>query len=127
MEFVSAKTPIVSTTGFPSRELYELREKFRGEKTQDFLCVGSMGHASSIGLGVLMGMEAASPSASANVKSNKVCVLDGDGGALMHLGAVGNSGAIGDERAGASKKGSFLHVVLNNGLHESVGAQPTAA
>lgn len=51
------KTPIVATTGFPGRELYELREKFRGEKTQDFLCVGSMGHASSIALGVLMGME----------------------------------------------------------------------
>lgn len=67
--------PIVSTTGFPSRELYETRKN--AEYQQDFYCVGSMGHASSIAMGVAL----AKP-------SKTVYCLDGDGAFIMHMGAA---------------------------------------
>lgn len=97
---------VVATTGKAGRELYELREK-RGEPHRDFLTVGGMGHASSIAFGAAR-------------KTNKMVVcLDGDGAALMHLGALG---IIGD-----SGVKNFLHIILNNRAHESVGGQPTVA
>jgi phosphonopyruvate decarboxylase len=98
---------VVATTGKTSRELYELREK-RQEKNADFLTVGGMGHASSIALGVSMGC-----------KSKKVICIDGDGAFLMHMGAAAISGF--------SKQKNFIHILLNNGMHESVGGQPTVA
>ena len=98
------ETVYVGTTGKLSRELYELR-KHRGElHNQDFLTVGSMGHASQIALGI------------AEAKSSQlVCCLDGDGAALMHLGGMAT---IGDR----SPK-NLIHCVFNNGVHESVGGQ----
>lgn len=99
---------IVSTTGKTSRELFELRE-VRGEShSHDFLTVGSMGHASSIAMGIAL----ARP-------DKKVWVLDGDGAALMHLGAM----AV----IGSRKPINLVHIVFNNGAHESVGGLPTAA
>lgn len=97
---------VVATTGKTGRELYELREK-RGESHRDFLTVGGMGHASSIAFGV------------ARKAPKMVVCLDGDGAALMHLGALA---IIGD--SGVKK---FLHIILNNRAHESVGGQPTVA
>jgi phosphonopyruvate decarboxylase len=96
---------VVSTTGKTSRELFELREA-RNEKNEDFLTVGGMGHASSIALGVSIGCP-----------DKKVICIDGDGAFLMHMG----SAAI----AGFSKQKNFVHILLNNGMHESVGGQPT--
>jgi phosphonopyruvate decarboxylase len=104
----------VSTTGMASRELYELREKLssHGEGGQgherDFLTVGSMGHASSLALGVAL----QKPDA-------LITCLDGDGAALMHLGALA---AIGEK-----KPHNLRHIVINNGAHDSVGGQPTIA
>ena len=98
---------LVATTGKTGRELYELREK-NGQAQRDFLTVGGMGHASSIALGAALRMP----------KRWTVC-LDGDGAVLMHLGAMVTLGAAQPER--------YLHVVLNNYAHESVGGQPTAA
>jgi len=99
---------IVSTTGKPSRELFELREQ-RGESHQtDFLTVGSMGHSSQIALGVALARE-----------DRQVMCLDGDGAAIMHMGGMATIGSVG----GANYK----HVVLNNGAHDSVGGQPTCA
>lgn len=98
---------LVATTGKTSRELYELRER-AGQSQRDFLTVGAMGHASSIALGLAL----AKP-------EQKVICLDGDGALLMHLGAA----AI----IGQSKAANLLHVVLNNGAHESVGGQATVA
>lgn len=96
---------VVSTTGKLSRELFEIRER-RGEgHAQDFLTVGSMGHASSIALGVAMHT------------NQPVYCFDGDGAALMHLGAmavIGQSGVT-----------NLKHILFNNGCHESVGGQPT--
>lgn len=100
--------PIVSTTGKASRELFEIRER-RGEgHGNDFLTVGSMGHASSIALGVAV-----------NKPYNNVWCVDGDGAALMHMGAM----AV----IGANNPNNFKHIVINNGAHETVGGMPTVA
>lgn len=95
----------VSTTGKCSRELNEIR-KAKSKKNCDFLTVGSMGHASSIALGVSLGAD-----------QRKVICLDGDGAAFMHLGALSIIGSVGPQ--------NLIHVILNNGSHESVGGQPT--
>ncbi|HEX6928638.1 MAG TPA: phosphonopyruvate decarboxylase [Gammaproteobacteria bacterium] len=97
---------IVSTTGKTSRELYEYRAA-RGEgHGNDFLTVGAMGHTASIAMGV------------ARKRRERVICLDGDGSVLMHMGAL----AI----IGQSGLSNLLHVVINNGAHDSVGGQPTA-
>jgi phosphonopyruvate decarboxylase len=98
---------VVATTGKTSREVFDLRQRHNQEQ-RDFLTVGSMGHASSIALGVALGNP-----------SRRVICLDGDGAALMHLGAVPIIGAIGPR--------NLVHVLLNNAAHESVGGQPTVA
>jgi phosphonopyruvate decarboxylase len=98
---------VVSTTGKPSRELYEIRVQ-RGEANDDLLTVGGMGHASQIALGVAL----AEP-------HRPVFCLDGDGAALMHMGSMAIIGTRASEQ--------FRHVVLNNAAHESVGGQPTVA
>ena len=98
----------VSTTGMASRELYELREKNRQKHDTDFLTVGSMGHASQIALGIAL------------CKRDKTVIcIDGDGAALMHLG--------GFSTIGTQKPKNMVHIVLNNGAHDSVGGQPTVA
>ncbi len=97
---------IVSTTGKTSRELYEIRKE--NEEVRDFMTVGSMGHTSSIALGVALG-----------AKDKRVICLDGDGSLLMHLGSVPIIGSL--------SPNNFIHVLLNNSAHESVGGQPTVA
>jgi len=99
---------IVGTTGMLSRELFELREKYGQGHEKDFLTVGSMGHASSIALGVAM-----------NRSKRQVFCLDGDGAALMHMGNMSTIGSVGPA--------NFNHIVINNGAHDSVGGQPTDA
>lgn len=102
------ETLVVSTTGMISRELYELRTATGQSHSRDFLTVGSMGHASQIALGI------------ANVLPDlQVCCLDGDGSILMHMGGLAT--------VGSNKKANLFHIVLNNGVHDSVGGQPTAA
>lgn len=98
---------VVSTTGKTSREVFELR-KIRQEAQRDFLTVGSMGHTSSIALGIALGQPL-----------KRVICLDGDGSMLMHMGALPIIGSL--------KPENFLHVLLNNASHESVGGQPTVA
>ena len=100
------KDCIVSTTGMISRELFEYRAALNQGHERDFLTVGSMGHASQIALGIAL----AQP-------ERRVWCFDGDGAAIMHMGSmtiVANK---------ASK--NYVHVVFNNGAHDSVGGQPT--
>jgi phosphonopyruvate decarboxylase len=98
----------ISTTGMASRELYELREKEQTGHERDFLTVGSMGHASSLALAI-----------AAQKPALRVNCIDGDGAALMHLGAMAAVGAL--------SPANLRHIVLNNGAHDSVGGQPTIA
>lgn len=100
-------TTVVSTTGHISRELCELRAREKKDSATDFLTVGSMGHASQIALGIAISRPKC-----------RVACLDGDGAALMHMGGLATIGT-----SGAS---NFIHVLLNNGVHDSVGGQPSA-
>ncbi len=105
---VSGRDPVISTTGKASRELFELRVA-RGESHEtDFLTVGSMGHTSSIALAVAV-----------NKQKTKVWCIDGDGAALMHMGAMGVIGAI--------RPKNLIHILIDNEAHESVGGMPTVA
>ncbi len=103
---VSGDDTIVSTTGKASRELFEIREANRQGHGHDFLTVGSMGHSSSIALAVAL-----------QKPDEKVWVIDGDGAALMHMGAM----AV----IAANKPKNLVHIVINNASHETVGGQPT--
>ena len=105
---VTGSDPIVSTTGKASRELFEIREANGQGHGYDFLTVGSMGHSSSIALGVAI-----------NKPDTKVWCIDGDGAMLMHLGAA----AV----IGANAPHNLVHIVINNGAHETVGGMPTVA
>ena len=100
------KDCIVSTTGMISRELFEYRAAMNQGHERDFLTVGSMGHASQIALGIAL----AQP-------ERRIWCFDGDGAAIMHMGSM----AIVANKAPRS----YVHVVFNNGAHDSVGGQPT--
>ncbi len=97
---------IVSTTGMISRELFEYRAAMGQGHERDFLTVGSMGHASQIALGIAL----AQP-------QRRVWCFDGDGAAIMHMGSMA---IVADKNPG-----NYIHVVFNNGAHDSVGGQPT--
>jgi phosphonopyruvate decarboxylase len=97
---------IISTTGKTSRELFEIREAMKQPHHFDFLTVGCMGHASQIALGIAL-----------SKPDKKVICIDGDGALLMHMGAMAITGSM--------KPKNFVHIVVNNGSHESVGGQPT--
>ena len=103
---IGEKDCIVSTTGMISRELFEYRAARNQGHERDFLTVGSMGHASQIALGIAM----AKP-------DRKVWCFDGDGATIMHMGSM----AIVADKAPKN----YIHVVFNNGAHDSVGGQPT--
>ena len=105
---VTGEDPIISTTGKASRELFETRVANGQSHKYDFLTVGSMGHSSSIALGVAI-----------NKPDQKIWCVDGDGAVLMHMGSM----AV----LGANKPNNLVHVVINNGAHETVGGMPTVA
>lgn len=105
---VAGDDPIVSTTGKASRELFETRELNEQSHKYDFLTVGSMGHTSSIALGVAI-----------NKSTQRIWCIDGDGSVLMHMGAM----AV----IGANNPGNLIHIVINNEAHETVGGMPTVA
>lgn len=107
LKLVDQKALIVATTGKTSRELFELRTK-RDEIQHDFLTVGGMGHTASIALGVVL----------AKPEKQVICI-DGDGSVLMHMGALAIIGSLNPK--------NFIHILLNNAAHESVGGQPTVA
>ncbi|WP_295870674.1 phosphonopyruvate decarboxylase [uncultured Methanobrevibacter sp.] len=97
---------IVSTTGMISRELFEYRANSNQTHEKDFLTVGSMGHASQIALGIAL------------EKSNhKIYCFDGDGATIMHMGSMAIIGSKHPE--------NYIHIIFNNGAHDSVGGQPT--
>ena len=96
----------VSTTGMASRELYELRDKHGQGHSRDFLTVGGMGHASQIALSIAM-----------QKKDRLIYCIDGDGASIMQMGGMAT--------IGTRNPSNMVHIVLNNGAHDSVGGQPT--
>lgn len=104
-KYVKNKTKIISTTGFTSREVYEIRKNKNIIKGKDFYMIGGMGHAGMVSLGVAIN------------KKNEALCIDGDGSIMMHLGSLRAQGLFGGI--------NFKHILLNNGSHESVGAQRT--
>ncbi len=97
LSMLGGRDVVVSTTGKTSREIFEIR-KYRAEgHARDFLAVGSMGHASSIALGIARGQ-----------KGRRVICLDGDGALLMHMGALATIGVSGAR--------NFFLFVLNKKL-----------
>ena len=105
---ITKDDPIISTTGKASRELFEIRTANNQSHQYDFLTVGSMGHSSSIALGVAI-----------NKPENKIWCVDGDGAVLMHMGSM----AV----LGVNKPCNMVHIIINNGAHETVGGMPTVA
>jgi len=99
---------IISTTGKTSRELFEIRENIDKNHANDFLTVGSMGHSSSVALGIAL-----------QKPNEKIWIIDGDGALLMHMGAMALIGAIAPN--------NLVHILINNNAHESVGGMPTVA
>ena len=97
---------IVSTTGMISRELFEYRTAMNQSHEKEFLTVGGMGHASQIALGIAI-----------EQPNRRVYCFDGDGASIMHMGSM----AI----VAQQKLKNYVHVVFNNGAHDSVGGQPT--
>jgi phosphonopyruvate decarboxylase len=97
---------VVATTGMISRELFEARTAWNQGHERDFLTVGSMGHASQIALGIAL-----------QKPERKIYCFDGDGASLMHMGNMAITASMNCK--------NYVHVVFNNGAHDSVGGQPT--
>lgn len=103
-----SNSAFISTTGMASRELYEIRDRNSQSHETDFLTVGSMGHASQIALSIAL------------QKQNKhIICIDGDGATIMQMGGLAT--------IGNQKPNNLVHIVMNNGAHDSVGGQPTVA
>ena len=107
LQSLKKNTKIISSTGYNSRELIYLRDKYKIRNSSDFYMVGGMGHASSVALGY-----------SLSNKKTTIC-LDGDGSFLMHLGSIKTTGTF--------AKKNFKYILLNNNSHDSVGGQSTHA
>tara|TARA_B100001142_G_scaffold330015_1_gene395646 strand:- start:1204 stop:2340 length:1137 start_codon:yes stop_codon:yes gene_type:complete len=95
---------IVSTTGKISRELNEIKTKSSSKLERELMVVGSMGHASSIALGV-----------SINSPEHQLYCIDGDGSIIMHMGIMAT--------VGKYSTSNFKHILINNFSHDSVGGQ----
>ena len=105
LESLEKKTKIISSTGYNSRELMHLREKYKLKNSKDFYMVGGMGHTSSVALGY-----------SLTNRSKTICI-DGDGSFLMHLGSIKTAATFANK--------NFRYILLNNNSHDSVGGQST--
>ena len=107
LQTLKKNTKIISSTGYNSRELMYLRDKYQIKDSNDFYMVGGMGHTASVALGY-----------SLFSKKYTVCI-DGDGSFLMHLGAIKTAGTFANK--------NFKYILLNNNSHDSVGGQITHA
>ena len=107
LQTLKKNTKIISSTGYNSRELMYLRDKYNIKHSRDFYMVGGMGHTASVALGYSLSSK------------NKTLCIDGDGSLLMHLGSIKTAGSF------AGK--NFKYILLNNNTHDSVGGQNTHA
>jgi len=107
LQSLKKKVKVISSTGYNSRELMYLRDKYKLNKSSDFYMVGGMGHTASVALGY-----------SLSSKKKTICI-DGDGSFLMHLGSIKTAGTFANK--------NFKYILLNNNSHDSVGGQNTYA
>ena len=107
LQTLKKNSKIISSTGYNSRELMYLRNKYKITNSKDFYMVGGMGHTASVALGYSLS------------NNKKTICLDGDGSLLMHLGSIKTSGTF--------AKKNFKYILLNNNSHDSVGGQKTYA
>ena len=107
LENLTKKAKIISSTGYNSRELMYIRNKFKFQNSKDFYMVGGMGHTSSVALGYSL------------FSKNQTICIDGDGSFLMHLGSIKTAGTFANK--------NFKYILLNNNAHDSVGGQITYA
>ena len=107
VEVMGSDAVYLGTTGRATREVHEQLKAHGVGEGHEFQNVGSMGHVSSVGLGLAL----ARP-------NQKVVVFDGDAAVVMHMGALATNCRY--------KAGNLIHIVLNNGVNESVGGQPSA-
>ena len=107
LETLEKDTKVISSTGYNSRELIYLREKYKIKNSRDFYMVGGMGHTSSVALGYSL------------FSKKKTICIDGDGSLLMHLGSIKTAGTFANK--------NFKYILLNNNSHDSVGGQNTYA
>ena len=107
LENIEKKTKLISSTGYNSREIMYLRDKYQLKNSKDFYMVGGMGHTSSVALGYSLS------------NKNKTICIDGDGSFLMHLGSIKTAGTFANK--------NFKYILLNNNSHDSVGGQNTYA
>ena len=105
LKILPINTKVISSTGYNSRELMYLNEKYKTIKTKNFYMVGGMGHTMSVSLGYSLSSK------------NKIICIDGDGSLLMHLGGI--------KTLANFAKNNLKYILLNNNAHDSVGGQPT--
>ena len=105
LESINKNIKIISSTGYNSRELIYLRNKYKINNGKDFYLVGGMGHTASVALGYSIS------------NNKKIICIDGDGSLLMHLGSIKTVGTFGSKY--------FKYILLNNNSHDSVGGQNT--
>jgi phosphonopyruvate decarboxylase len=102
---VLGREPVVHANGYICRESFAVRDR-----RENFYMIGSMGLASSIGLGAALARD-----------DRTVVIFDGDGNLLMNLGVLPMIGDAG--RQGRPRR--FVHVVFDNGVYASTGGQPS--
>ncbi len=103
---INKNTHLISTTGYTSRELHQIRKDLNLKKGKDFYMVGGMGHTSILASGFAM-----------NKPNTDIICLDGDGSFLMHMGSMLTNARLNNK--------NFKHIILNNFAHQSVGGQKT--
>lgn len=108
LKHLDEQIPVISTTGKISREVYEQSDLLYNNHNRCFLTVGSMGHASMLAFGM-----------ATSQTDKKIACIDGDGAVLMHMGSLAF--------LAKQNPSNYLHIVLNNEAHESVGGMPTGA
>ncbi len=102
---IKNQTKIISSTGYNSRELMYIKDKYKFKNSKDFYMVGGMGHTSSVALGYSL------------FNKKKIICIDGDGSLIMHLGSIKTAGTFANK--------NFKYILLNNNTHDSVGGQST--
>jgi phosphonopyruvate decarboxylase len=107
VEVLGSGAIYLGTTGRATREVHEQLNVHGVGEGHEFQNVGSMGHVSSVGLGLAL-----------SKPNQKIVVFDGDAAVVMHMGALATNCRY--------KAGNMIHIVLNNGVNESVGGQPSA-